>query len=288
MSDEQKQDLTQQAEDTTEQVAVPQQADDLTSRVSGVSLEQSEPKDVKFDRNQFTDQLSKLPPEMQEQVRLFQQSIYKGADDKFQEAARLRQEAEQLRQRGWDKNSVQEVLNDPTFQSNIQQLQNERQSQQNPEGSGLSDEEWSYLSPKEKNMLFETRKAQMEQSRVFNAYMQKQEYEKQDSELKTRFKNYDNKKVDETFNGLLSGQLQATREHLWKVIDYDDAVKRAYQLGKKDHALDLNEKVQAVSPGAGLNITKSSDVPAKGDKESGIEYFKRLALQNAKKLGVKI
>lgn len=285
MSDEQV--VTQQAEQTHEQVQPPVTEQDLTSRVSEVSLERPI-EDKKYNRNEFEDKLAALPPEMQEQVRLFQQTLYKGADEKFQEAARLRAEAEQLKNRGWDKESVAGALNDPTFQAQLNQLQQERQVQQNPEGSGLSDEEWSYLSPKEKALLYETRKAQFEQSQKFNAYLQKQEYDKQDTELKTRYKNYDPRNVDEVFTGLLSGKLQATREHLWKVIDYDDAVKRAYELGKKDRALDLNEKVQASSPATGMNVPQSKDVPNKGERENGVEYFKRLALQNAKKLGIKI
>lgn len=288
MSDEQV--VTQQAEGTQEQEAQhSQESQDLTSRVSEVSLEQSSQREEKkYDRNAFNEQLSKLPPEMQEQVKLFQQTLYKGADEKFQEAARLRAEAEQARQRNWDKNSVQELLNDPTFQAQVNQLQQERQMQQNPEGSGLSDEEWSYLSPKEKSLLFETRKAQMEDRARMNQFFQKQEWEKQDLQIKSRYKNYEPKSVDEVFQGLMTGKIQATREHLWKVVDYDDAVKRAYELGKKDRALDLNEKVQASSPAQGINAQQSKDVPNKGDKENGVEYFKRLALQNAKKLGIKI
>lgn len=288
MADEQV--VNQQAEATQEQVSTPSpEAADLTSRVSEVSLDKApETTEQKYDRNQFNEKLAALPPEMQEQVRLFQHSVYKGAEEKFQEAARLRQEAELARQRGWDKDSVQQALQDPTFVQQINQLKQEQQVQENPEGSGLSNEEWSYLSPKEKALLYETRKTQLEEKAKMNEFFQRQEWEKQDLQIKSRYKNYDPRIVDNAFNGLRSGQVQATREDLWKAIDYENAVKRAYELGKKDRALDLNDKVQASSPANGLNVTQSKDVPLRANKESGIEYFKRLALQNAKKLGVKI
>ena len=286
MSDEQV--VTQQTEQATEQVHAPAQAEqDLTSRASEVSLEPQET-EKKYDRNSFNEKLSKLPPEMQEEVKAFQQTLYKGADEKFQEAARLRREAEELRQRGWDKNSVQQLLNDPTFQAQVNELQQERQVEQNPQGSGLSDEEWSYLSPKEKAMLANTQKMQQEDRKKMDQFFQKQEWEKQDLQIKSRYKNYEPKYVDEAFNGLVSGKIQATREDLWKAIDYENAVKRAYELGKKDRALDLNEKVTASSPASGFNVNQSKDVPQKGEKENGVEYFKRIAMRNAQKLGIKL
>ena len=94
---------TQQTEQATEQVTqtgTPEQ--DLTSRASEVSLEQTQETEKKYDRNSFNEKLSKLPPEMQEEVKAFQQTLYRGADEKFQEAARLRNEAEALKQRTWD------------------------------------------------------------------------------------------------------------------------------------------------------------------------------------------
>ena len=108
---ENEQEVTQQTEQATEEQVVPsQENNDLTSRASEVSLEESPKEEKKYDRNSFNDKLSKLPPEMQEEVRAFQQTLYKGADEKFQEAARLRQEAENLRNRKWNRDEVQSVL----------------------------------------------------------------------------------------------------------------------------------------------------------------------------------
>ena len=107
-------------------------------------------------------------------------------------------------------------------------------------------------------------------------------------QIKSRYKNYDSRIVDEAYEGLKTGKVQATREDLWKAIDYERAIKRAYELGKKDKAVDTSDKFQASSPNSGMNITQSSDVPKKGDKENGVDYFKRLALKNAKNLGIKL
>ena len=280
---------TQQTEQATEQAQAPAAAEqDLTSRASEVSLEQTQETEKKYDRNSFNEKLSKLPPEMQEEVKAFQQTLYRGADEKFQEAARLRNEAEALKQRTWDKQNVQSVLNDPTFQQTVDELQQEKQVRENPQGSGLSDEEWSYLTPREKSLLHETRKAQVEDRQKMDVFFQKQEWEKQDLQIKSRYKNYQPQIVDQAFEGLKTGKVQATREDLWKAIDYEQAVKRAYELGKKDRALETKDSFQASSPASGLNVTQSKDVPKQGPKENGVEYFKRLALGNAKKLGIKI
>lgn len=279
---------TQQTVEAPEQNSVPsKEAADLTSRVSEVSLEQNQTPatEKKYDRNEFNEKLASLPPEMQEQVRLFQQTIYKGADEKFQEAARMRQEAEALKNRGYSKEDIQAMLQDPTFVQTVQQLNEEKQFAENPQGSGLSNEEWSYLSAKEKAMLIQTQKKQAELESKWNAYAQMQEHQKQHDTLKTRYKNYDAAAVTEIYEGLVSGKVQANLEHLWKALDYEAAIKRSYELGKRESSGEIQQKLNASTP-VGLNVNQAHEIPKKDPKVSGVDYFKQLALKNMKRMGV--
>ena len=278
---------TQQTQESQEQTSVPSQENaDLTSRVSEVSLEQEQPKaDKKYDRNEFESVLSKLPPEAQEQVKLFQQTLYKGADEKFQEAARMRQEAENLKNRGYSKEDIQAMLQDPNFVATVQQLNEEKQYAENPQGSGLSNEEWSYLTPKEKATIASANKKVEALEGKWNAYAQMQEHQKQHDTLKTRYKNYNSDAVTEIYNGLLTGKVQANLEHLWKALDYDSAIKRGVEYGKKLAQGQVQEKMDVSAP-TGLNVNQNYVPPTKENKTSGADYFKQLALKRMKQMGV--
>jgi hypothetical protein len=85
---------------------------------------------------------------------------------------------------------------------------------------------------------------------------------------------------------MMQGRVQATREHLWKVVDYESAVKRAYDLGKQDRKMEVAEKVGASSNPNLINITPSNDVPVRIQNESSTDYFRRIALNAARKVGV--
>ena len=278
---------TQQTQESQEQTSVPSQENaDLTSRVSGVSLEQEQPKaDKKYDRNEFEAVLSKLPPEAQEQVKLFQQTLYKGADEKFQEAARMRQEAEQLKNRGYSKEDIQAMLQDPNFVATVQQLNEEKQYAENPQGSGLSNEEWSYLTPKEKATIASANKKVEALEGKWNAYAQMQEHQKQHDTLKTRYKNYNPDAVTEIYNGLLTGKVQANLEHLWKALDYEAAIKRSYELGKRESTGDIQQKMNVSAP-TGMNVSPAMEVAKKDPRMSGADYFKNLALKRMKQMGI--
>jgi hypothetical protein len=47
-------------------------------------------------------------------------------------------------------------------------------------------------------------------------------------------------------------------------------------MGQKDAQNGITEKVSVSSP-AGTSVTTPNEVPARQEKESGLEYFKRLA-----------
>ncbi len=194
----------------------------------------------------------------------------------------------QLEQSGqYTTSRIQQLLNDPSFVQAAQEYQrlNGPQPQQAPTDANadLTADEFSYLTPEQQKLYTKTK--QMEQTmNIMNNRLQTSEIEKQDMSLKTKYANYDPKSVNDIYQGMMNGSIQATREHLWKVQDYDSAVQRAYKLGLEDRASGLAEKVNASSTINGVSVTSSNDVPVRLAKESGVEYFKRIAIHNASKL----
>lgn len=189
--------------------------------------------------------------------------------------------------KSWNPERIQEELNNPSFVQAAQEYQrrlNPQTPQQTSNGnSELTEEEFSYLAPEQQKLYLKTK--QMEQSlNIVNTRLQASEVEKEDMSLKGKYANYEPRTVNEIYQDMMSGRVQATREHLWKVVDYENAVQRAYQLGLEDRKPGMQEKVSASTQTNGYSVTPSSDTPVRLPKESGIEYFKRLALNNAAKL----
>ena len=65
-------------------------------------------------------------------------------------------------------------------------------------------------------------------------------------------------------------------------MDYDEAIKRAYLLGKEDKKLETTDKVELTSPD-GITATRT-EVPLERLKgESDMNYWKRLGEKNLAK-----
>jgi len=170
----------------------------------------------------------------------------------------------------WSPERVQSLLNDKNFVDAAQKLQ----QFQNPPQSGLSDEEWSALSEGEKAKFkqIEQKVSQLEQLNYLSTLKQ------QDEQLKGRYANYEPTKIDEITQSLITGKVQATREDLWKVIDYENAVERAYKLGLQDRNNYNQEKINASSP-EGFNTTNAVKLEPNNGEKSG-DFFKRILLNN--------
>jgi hypothetical protein len=79
--------------------------------------------------------------------------------------------------------------------------------------------------------------------------------------------------VDTTISNLVTGKVNASREDIWKVINHDENVQKAYLLGKQDASIELKGKRDASSP-EGYTTTPSETIaPNKG--ESDRDFFKR-------------
>jgi len=246
--------------------------EDLFKRVSSKPVEQ--PKQTnEFGLTQEDYEKVKTDPTLSKIYK----SMESGVGKKFQETAELRKQYESKINEKWTPSKIQELLNNPDFVMSAQSIV----TSQAPKNSGLSDQEWSALSDSDKAKFsaLESRQNQMEQ------LLLKERQGKEDSELKAKYPDYAPDIVDTTVSNLVQGKVNATREDIWKVINYDNHVRRAYELGKQDASVDVKEKIGASSM-EGFNTTAPREVvePIKG--ESNTAYFKRIVinrmLQNKK------
>jgi len=204
-------------------------------------------------------------------LKKYYQSMLTDYQKKTSEISEQRRQIEQQKQSAnWTPERIQQLLNDPTFVQAAQQVA----STQNPPGSGLSDQEYSALTDKEKAQL-NNMQNELQQMRLQNYQMQQKQ---QDEQLKQKYANYAPDIVDTTIKQLVNNEVMATREDIWKVRDYDSAVQRAYELGKQDRQLENKEKQQSLSV-EGYSATSQDAVPEINKGESAGSYFKRLAVK---------
>lgn len=250
--------------------------DDLIARASAVKLDnQTQPAQTQSSEEFDFKQIEAIKdPIAKEQAMLAYKSFQKGFNNKFQELAEQRKTLDkQLNDiSNWSPEKVQSLLNNTSFVQSAQAILGTTQAKP----SGVTDEEFSNLSETEKQELVSMR-SKINQFEQQNLRLQR---EKEHESLKSKYSEaYDSKSVENLFQDLGTGKIQAGMEHIFKVLDYDNAVKRAYQLGMQDRNSNNMEKVNAVSSiGNGVNV--SSDKPIKGDKESGGEFLGRLIQWN--------
>lgn len=243
-------------------------------------LQTNKPKEpvgeVDFD---FNDIEKIQDPQAKEYVEKAYKSLRKGFDKKYQEVAEI---AKNLKgQSVWTPERLKAEMNKPDFVQSAQTITSSvQQPSSNPRDSGLTDEEWSVLSDKEKGQLvnMQARINSLEQLATSNMWRQ------QDADLKQKYPNYDAQAIDTLTADLISGKVQANREHLFKVMDYDglqkrmeEKIKAAYQMGREDERSGITERVN-VSTIEGTTVQPNKAIePIKGEKP--IDFFKRAATQ---------
>jgi hypothetical protein len=268
---------------TTEVLEAPKQdsvlepkKEDLISRVSKfkpeapIKKEEANPFGLSkedYDRVQNDPTLSK-----------FYKSMQSDYIKKTQEAAEVKRQAEEIKKQSqsWTKERLQGEINKPDFIQAAQQYA----SEMNPPNSGLTDQEYSALTDKEKAQLSEMRQ-QVNQLQTQNWQMHQKQ---QDEQLKGKYANYAPDIVDTTITRLVNKEAIATREDIWKVVDYENAVQRAYELGKQDRITETNEKQQSASYD-GFNATPKTEAPKIEQGESNSKYFQRIARERLREAG---
>lgn len=162
----------------------------------------------------------------------------------------------------WTPERLQQELNKPDF---VESVQSVIQPAKDEEYSALSETERADIKRMKQELLL---------LKEQNSTVTKQS---QDTQLKGTYANYDSRSVDTLTADLLSGKVQATREHLWKVMDYDDAVHRAYKLGLEDKKLETTEKITSMSP-EGTVAQATEGALEKKEGETSKQWFLRNAI----------
>lgn len=212
-------------------------------------------------------------PTAKEIAKKAYKSFERGFGKKFQELAELRKSVEtQKKEEGWSPERIQVLLQNPEFIKAAQSVVGvtSQPVKEEEEPSALTDKD------KQKIQELETELMKIRQTNIQSVISQ------QDSSLKTKYANYNPNAIDTLTSEMISGKVQATREHLWKVLDYDEAVNRAYELGKQDGIGKKQERLQSTSV-EGLTTVKANGTvnPEKG--ESDRSFFRRLVLDNINK-----
>jgi len=244
--------------------------DDLITRVSKLQTE-VKPVEETFEGFDYKEIEKIQDPVAKEQALNAYKSFQKGFNKKFQELAEIKKALEGKGQQdaNWTPERIQQLLNDQNFVSAAQSVMSSQQQQGN-----LSDEEYSALTDTEKQQ-WRQMQSQLNMMTQQNSKLIQQQ---QDEKLRGKYANYSPATIDSMTQRLLNGQYQATREDIHKVVDYDAAVKRAYELGKQDRQLDVSSRVESNTPiPTGHQVTQANDVPEKEKGESNFNYFQRIA-----------
>jgi hypothetical protein len=188
----------------------------------------------------------------------------------------------------WTAEKIQkELLSDPSFVAEAQRLAQVNPTPSNPNSSGLSDDQWSALTAEEKAKftLMERKISELEQQSIQSKQQAQQAVvQQQHQALKSKFANYDSDYVDLTINKVVKGEAQIGLEDIWKALDYESAVNRAYELGKQDGAGRGKELNQNRSFEGGQVRNANSTLEAEKN-ESGPSFFRRLAISRLAEVG---
>lgn len=182
-----------------------------------------------------------------------------GFNKKYEQIATLRKDLESKsgQSRQWTQEELDRELKNPAFISLVQARQQQAAANQPPAEFEGNADEWSALTPVEKQHFAQLTQKVSAQEQFMMDMLKTQE----DSKLKTSYPDYDSQAVDQIQRDLLSGKVQATREHLWKVANFDSAIQKAYQLGLKDRNSSVTEKLNASSGLASHNVTSTNEIP---------------------------
>lgn len=266
------------AETVVAPVAIPAQEqvkveEDIITRASKF-IEANQPKETQHDGVDFNSQeFNKIldgitDPVIKEQFIKKSKSLETGFNKKFMELASIRKEYESRlnQEQQWTPEKVQSLLQRSDF------IEAAKAIVPSTPPEGMTAEEYSMLSETEKQDL-----ASVKQELGFlkNERMQTLKKE-EDSRLMSRYSNYKPEAVDKLLEDMMNGRVQATREALWKVLDYEDMAKRVYAMAMADKQSQNQERVNASVVPSGASVIPNSDLPKQGTNQSSKQYFVEL------------
>ena len=246
----------------TKQEANQQQKEvDLVTKVSQVKVEEKKD-DATFNLND----IEKIEdPQAKEYAQKAYKSLQGDYTRKYQALAEERKawEAKKAESDNWTTDRVQSLLNDPKFV----------QAAQSVVTQGSQTDEYSALSDAEKKQIREAKEV-ANKALLQNAQLLKQQ---QYELLKNKYANFDANSMDILTAEILSQKRQIQYEDIWKSKDYDDAVKRAYELGRQDRKLENQEKATSMSI-EGVTQQATEGAVDKKEGETDKQWFIRNAL----------
>lgn len=248
--------------------------DDLVTKVSAFKLTDTNSQETNagFDINAL--QNIKTPEEAKAFAEASHKSFERGYQKKYQDLAREREEVDRMKQElnTWTPDRVRSLTQDPNFVRAAQSITGQTQ---------LSEDEYSALNEKEKAEFNALRNDIVQLRRINSETLRLQ----QDRDLSARYSNYDPSLVDGLTKQLINGSRNATREDVWKVADYDEAVKRAYQMGLEDRKQNIQEQINSFSMTGNATVQPvENDKPKREQSETPVNYFKRLGRWRLTKL----
>lgn len=208
-------------------------------------------------------------------------SMQAGLTKKTQSLAEERKslEAKLSEMQTWSPDRIQrELLNNPQFLQAAQQIAGTQQVV-NPPNSGLTNEEFSALTDKEKAELSAIKSQNATLANEINALKQNN-YQaivsQRDEQLRQKYHDYNPIDIENSLKSLANMNPVDIREYIYKATRFEQAQKDAYELGRSERTQLTQEKISAVSP-SGVSMANSNSLPAKNANESGAAYFVRLA-----------
>jgi hypothetical protein len=247
---------------------------DLITKVAEFKKSQAQVTKPADNQPSFFDykEIEKIPDPV---ARKFAEDAYKsmqsGFTKKTQEIAENKRSYEQKLQemQNWSPERIQkELLNNPQFLQAAQQIA----QTQNPPNSGITDEQFSALTPQEKAEIG-TLKNEINSLKQVN-------YQaivaQRDSQLQTKYPDYNPIQIDNTIRDLANMNPLDIREHVYKSLKHDEDVAAAYELGKNE-SKNLNQiKINAITPN-GNTVANSDGLPTREKGDTDQAYFQKLA-----------
>lgn len=199
------------------------------------------------------------------------------------EKAKLMKEIEDLKSKAnpnWTPQRLQEELRRQDFIQSAQQLQ----AQVAPQGWEGSHEEWSALSDNDKQRIQSVISNQNQLTSQMNQLLMSQV----DSQLKTKYSDYDSQKIDQFIQDAQTGRVPADqmREFVHLAMNAKRYSEQAYNFGLSDRNTNVQEKMNGAT-NMGLNTTLSEDKPMRQPNEHSRSYLSRLTNWNLDRIKLK-
>lgn len=257
----------------------PQEApkEDILQRVSKVAVKPNEPSEspkVTVSMDDIKDPIARQV--LEKRLAEANESISKTFGQVGADKAKLMKQVEELQgkiNQTWTPQRLQQELSRQDFVQAAQALQ----AQAPPNGWDGSQAEWSALTPNEKQQFQNIVANQNNLAQQMNGLLQSQV----DTTLKTKYPDYDPTQVDSFYRESQEGRVQPDRirEMIYKALNYDTHVQRAYDFAVQDKTSLNQDRVNGMTPNASPT-TLSANKPEKQPGESSQSWLSKVTKFN--------